>query len=129
MGRIAMKKDDKLPEEVVILDLMGQTANQALKKPFKYVAGVYQNMVTHGWQTPGLRVRIGREGTGAQPYYRIECDEPDGSEKILGFYHGEGHTRFEDTFKIQNSRTWSNRTMTFKAVQNLHDNMKSAGKP
>ena len=129
MGRIAMKKDDKLPEEVVILDLMGQTANQALKKPFKYVAGVYQNMVTHGWQTPGLRVRIGREDTGAQPYYRIERDEPDGSEKILGFYHGEGHTRFEDTFKIQNGRTWSSRMMTFKAVQNPHDNMKSASKP
>ena len=124
-----MKKDNKLPEEVVILDLMSQTASQALKKPFEYVAGVYQNMVTHGWQTLRLRVRIGREGTGAQPYYRIERDEPDGSEKLLGFYYGEGHTRFEDTFKIQNRRTWSNRTMTFKAVQNLHDNMKSAGKP
>ena len=37
-----MKKDGKLPEDVVIPDLMGQTANRALKKPFKYVAGVYQ---------------------------------------------------------------------------------------
>jgi hypothetical protein len=55
-----MKKEDKLPEEVMILDLMGQTASQALRKPFKYVAGVYQNMVVHDWQTPGLRVRIGR---------------------------------------------------------------------
>lgn len=124
-----MKKDDKLPEEVVILDLMGQTASRALKKPFKYVAGVYQNMVGYGWQTPGLRVRIGREGTGAQPYYRIECNEADGSERILGFYHGEGHSRFEDTFKIQNGSTWSSRTMPFKAVQDLHDSMKAASKP
>ena len=74
-----MKKDNKVPEEVVILDLVGQTASQALKKPFEYVAGVYQNMVTHGWQTLRLRVQIGREGTGAQPYYHIERDEPDGS--------------------------------------------------
>jgi len=128
MGRAVMKKDNKLPEEVMILDLMGQTASQALRKPFKYVAGVYQNMGVHGWQTPGLRVRIEREGTGAQPYYRIERDEPDGSEKILGFCHGEGHTCLDDTFKIQNGRTWSSRTMTFKEVQNLHDTMKAAGK-
>lgn len=123
-----MKKDDKLPEEVVILDVIGQTASQALKKPFKYVAGEYQNMVTHGRQTPRLRVRIGREGTGAQPYYRIERDKPDGSEKILGFYHDEGHHRFEDTFKIQNGRTWSSQPMPIKAVQSLNISVKIAGK-
>ena len=57
--------------------------SQKLRSPFKYVAGVYGSMRVHGWQTPGLRVPIGREGTGAQPYYRIEQDGPDGSEKIL----------------------------------------------
>ncbi|WP_424753306.1 hypothetical protein [Methylobacterium sp.] len=78
-----MKKDNKLSTDVTIRDLMEKLESQKLRSPFKYVAGVYGSMRVHGWQTPGLRVPIGREGTGAQPYYRIEQDGPDGSEKIL----------------------------------------------
>lgn len=62
-----MKKGNKLPTDVIILDLMGKLESQKLRSPFKYVAGVYGSMRVHGWQTPGLRVRIGREGTGAHP--------------------------------------------------------------
>lgn len=123
-----MPKNDKLPEDIVIADLMGHTASRKLGKPFKYVQGVYGNLVTHGWQTPGLRVRIGREGTGAQPYYRIERDEPDGSQGILGFYHGEGHSKFDDTFNIQNGRTWSSKTTSFADLQAIHDEMKKIEK-
>lgn len=120
-----MAKDNGLPMDVTIPDVMGKLGGQKLRNPFKYVAGVYDSMPDHGWQTPGLRVRIGRKGTGAQPYYRIEQDGPDGSEKILGFYHGQGHSRFENAFDIQSGDTWSTQSMTFKEVQRLHDTLKS----
>ena len=43
----------------------------------------------------------------------------------LGFYHGQGHSRFENAFIIHNGDTWSSQTMTFKEVQQLHGTLKS----
>lgn len=81
-----MNNEALLSEDVSIADLAGRRVER-----FKYLRGVYLNMVPDQAYNPTLRVRLSRLRAGGQPAYRIERDDSDGQTVIMGLYQGDKH--------------------------------------
>ena len=94
--------------------------------PVRYVQGIQANLAQYAEEGSDLLVRIGINGTGKAPNYRIERDM-DGTGRFRGagsdvveVFDGRSHqprTGTKDT--LANEKNWSSVAVSAKEVENL----------
>jgi hypothetical protein len=102
-----------LPPDATIRSEMHKLGNRK-----GYIRGVFGRVheckTIHGNAT----VRIGVEGKGLMPYYRVLfVNSDDGAEVIFGAFYGDSHAEFK-TDEAPNKR-WSSASMTYDEVEQL----------
>lgn len=112
---------DKIPNDATLLGLTGKRDQRE-----EYVRRVLANFYKLGPGKDAFLLRIGTQGKGHSPHYKLECPVvdkvqggPEGaSQQTFVIYNGLNHEEMT-AFEIRDTRDehWSSKTMTFSEVE------------